>query len=490
MTADDKGGSTTIANGQADVADAPLSSVGLIQPGINTDEATVFPIPQFGTPLFSGPVAIFSDANTAAAATDYKATINWGDGTAPTLGTIVPLSPAGTFEVIGSHTYATSGVNGGVGHYAVQTFIADVGGSALEVPNTANVSDNPISVTGRLNPTSDTGKNNLDDITYDAQPNFYGVVFVTGTTTPEPFAHVTLFANGVAVGNTQAGSDGTWSITSSLLNQGTYTITAGATDQFGQTVSPLPTLVQNLVVDTAPPVITALSFNRFDATLAVTFQDNLSGMDLASLTNSAFYHISATPLSSKVRVPKLILPTSITFTPGASPGDPVVVNVEFNRGRPFRGGKYEVLINSGSGDSGIQDVAGNALDGNFYGPFPTGDGLAGGNFVADILTFHHKVLPFVPLADGYVPPAAGIDPPAGAVARARSTSSKPSSRRMRASSRRTRGAEDAGARRGAHGARSRDREGLTPSLVDRWGRLNSRAESGRGRRSFRPRVFR
>ena len=59
-------------------------------------------------------------------------------------------------------------------------------------------------------------------------------------------------------------------------------------------------------------------------------------------------------------------------------------------------------------------MAGNALDGNFYGPFPTGDGLAGGNFVAAIYTFHNVVLPFVPIADGYVPPPKGIDPPAGA----------------------------------------------------------------------------
>ena len=79
----------------------------------------------------------------------------------------------------------------------------------------------------------------------------------------------------------------------------------------------------------------------------------------------------------------------------------------------FRGGKYEVIIDSGTGDTGIQDVAGNALDGNFYGPFPTGDGLAGGNFVAEIYTFHNVVLPYVPIANGYVPPAAGIDPPAG-----------------------------------------------------------------------------
>jgi hypothetical protein len=427
VTADDKGGSTTIASGQATVADAPLSSTGLVQPVIITEEATVFPIPQFGTPVFTGPVAVFSDLNTGATIADYTATIDWGDGTPPSTGTIVALAPAGTFEVSGSHTYATSGVNGGNGTFRVQTQISDVGGSKLTVANTATVIDDPLSVNGILNPSSDSGKNNQDAITNVAQPNFYGTVLVTPLVVtpfgPTPvanipligasFAHVTLFANGVAVGSAQADGAGHWSITSNLLAQGTYAITASATDQFGQTVSPTATIVPALVVDTAPPVITSLSFNRFDATLSATFQDNLSGMDLASLTNSAFYHISARPLSSKVHVPATILPTSISFTPGALPSDPVAVSVVFNKGRAFRGGKYEVIINSGTGDNGIQDVAGNALDGNFYGPFPTGDGLAGGTFVAQISTFHNVVLPFVPIADGYVPPPAGIDPPAG-----------------------------------------------------------------------------
>ena len=59
-------------------------------------------------------------------------------------------------------------------------------------------------------------------------------------------------------------------------------------------------------------------------------------------------------------------------------------------------------------------MAGNALAGNFYGSFPSGDGLAGGNFVTTISTFHNTILPFVPIADGYVPPKNGIDPPANA----------------------------------------------------------------------------
>ena len=160
-------------------------------------------------------------------------------------------------------------------------------------------------------------------------------------------------------------------------------------------------------------MIRDLRFDRRDGTLTVTFQDNLSGMDLASITNSAFYHISARPLSRKVHPPKLILPTSIRYTADGVATDPVVVQVVFNKGHWMRGGDYEVVVDSGAGNHGIQDVAGNALNGNYYGGFPTGDGLAGGNFVATIATFHHRVLAGVPIKDGYVPPSAAVDPPAG-----------------------------------------------------------------------------
>ena len=79
----------------------------------------------------------------------------------------------------------------------------------------------------------------------------------------------------------------------------------------------------------------------------------------------------------------------------------------------MRGGKYKVVIDSGTGDGGIHDVADNALDGNYYGQFPTGDGLPGGDFVATIETFHNQVLAAVPIKDGYAPPAGGVVPPAG-----------------------------------------------------------------------------
>src|SRR5262249_27515503 len=161
-----------------------------------------------------------------------------------------------------------------------------------------------------------------------------------------------------------------------------YQITATATDQFGvQTAGPT-VVAPALEIDTAGPVITGLSFNRLNATLYVTYQDNLSGMDLASIENSNFYRLSGKQLAANVHVPPVILPTSITLTPGATPTSPVVATVVFHHGKQLRGGLYRIQIASGSGNSGVEDNAENAMSGTFYGFFPTGNGRPGGNFSA------------------------------------------------------------------------------------------------------------
>ena len=87
------------------------------------------------------------------------------------------------------------------------------------------------------------------------------------------------------------------------------------------------------------------------------------------------------------------------FPPPDPRTDSVTVHVVFNHKHILSSGKYEVLINSGTGDTGIHDVAGNALDGNLHGTVRTGDGLPGGDFIAAISTFHR----FVPKGDGDVP---------------------------------------------------------------------------------------
>ena len=77
---------------------------------------------------FSGTVANFTDANTAAPVSDFTATINWGDGSAQTGGTV--SGSGGSFKVDGSHTY------GGTGPFTVKVHILDEGGSTADATTT------------------------------------------------------------------------------------------------------------------------------------------------------------------------------------------------------------------------------------------------------------------------------------------------------------------------------------------------------------------
>jgi VCBS repeat-containing protein len=56
---------------------------------------------------FTASVATFTDANPFAKASDFAATVNWGDGQTST-GSI-RFNPLGSFEVTGTHTYASGG---------------------------------------------------------------------------------------------------------------------------------------------------------------------------------------------------------------------------------------------------------------------------------------------------------------------------------------------------------------------------------------------
>jgi hypothetical protein len=68
---------------------------------------------------FSGTVATFTDPDTNATASEYSAIIDWGDGSAPSAGTINGPT-GGSFTVSGTHTYADEGT------YRVLVTITDV----------------------------------------------------------------------------------------------------------------------------------------------------------------------------------------------------------------------------------------------------------------------------------------------------------------------------------------------------------------------------
>jgi hypothetical protein len=326
----------------------------------------------------------------------YTAVVTWGDGAT----TDSQITFTGSvFDIpTGGHTYAQGGgYTVGIAVYDAQGYLVGSTATAINVG---------VTLTGtRLSPQTDSGISQNDAITNVATPTFAGSV--NPGTTVEIFASPagstsfpgTLVASGVGDGsgvytatNYSTLADGIYNMTAEAINTSTKTVLAA--QSFG-----------SLTVETQGPVVSSVAFNRFDATATITLTEpnGLDDLDYASITNSAFYHLSASPLSSKVHVPKVILPTSITVTPGATPNTDVV-SVVFYRGRPIRGGLFTLTIDSGNNDDGVQDVAGNALDGNFYGTFPSGDGLPGGDFKALIPAFHKLVLPAEPFLDGYVPP--------------------------------------------------------------------------------------
>jgi hypothetical protein len=100
---------------------------------------------------FSGQVATFTDANPTAPLTDFTtapggASINWGDGSLATTGTVTQPGGIGkAFVVNGSHTYAEEG------SFTITVSITDVGTStAMAVPTgpNATVADAALTASG------------------------------------------------------------------------------------------------------------------------------------------------------------------------------------------------------------------------------------------------------------------------------------------------------------------------------------------------------
>jgi hypothetical protein len=131
-------GATATAPSQAHVMDAALT-------GAPSPITAVVGVP------FAGPVASFSDPNPFAVASDFTATIAWGDGVT-SAGTI-EASPIG-FLITGSHTFASPG------QVPVGVHIADSQGSTTSVQALAVVSPAPPPprTTVTLSPASPTGR--------------------------------------------------------------------------------------------------------------------------------------------------------------------------------------------------------------------------------------------------------------------------------------------------------------------------------------------
>lgn len=332
----------------------------------------------------------------------YAASIDYGDGSPTVPATLAPVSLLGAsaFTVSTSgHTYAMPG------EYDLTVSIRDAAGVVVGTDSATVVINDPPTPTptppvlswGRLSPQSDSGVSNSDGITNVTTPTF------VGGATPGAVIQVYAMPTGstgtpVLIASGVANNAGAWSATvvSSPLAQGSYQVSATATTASGSASLGLGTVV----IDTTPPVVTNVVFNRLKGELDVYFQDNLSGMFLPALSNGASYKISAIPLNNKIPVRKSILPTSATVTAGATPSSVDEAVIVFNHGKPLNPGHYTVQVLA----SGLFDIAGNLLAGRFYGSYPTGNGVPGTNYVAQFSAFPARTLAAFPVQTGYARP--------------------------------------------------------------------------------------
>ncbi len=216
---------------------------------------------------------------------------------------------------------------------------------------------------GRLDPASDTGLSDDDGITFVASPIFEGTTAAGAVV--QVSAQLLGSSSVVVIGTATANSQGNWSVTSSTLSDGRYTITAKVADQTGDSPSTsvlLPNPTEGyLTIDTQSPRIVAVSISPRQGQILITFQDNLSGLAQPIALNSQNY-----VLRRLRRHPfeKIKVSTSVPIASDA----PQVVVLQLDSKAVRRSGSYGLEVLSG----GIEDVAGNLLAGNFGGLFPTG----------------------------------------------------------------------------------------------------------------------
>ena len=238
----------TASDGSADVVHVDIASGNVLgQFNTGTGGGTVFglsvkgeitaaidqPITASGTSVaategqsFTGNVATFTDPDTNATASEYSATINWGDGTTST-GTI--SGTGGNFTVSGSHTYAEEGSQ------TATVTITDTDNTSNQATASSQVTvaDAALHATGVVPSVSGTTASGTVATFTDANPGgtlsdfTASINWGDGTTTTGSVATV---PGGFAVsGSHTYAASGTYTITTTIKDAGGSTATATTT---------------------------------------------------------------------------------------------------------------------------------------------------------------------------------------------------------------------------------------------------------------------
>jgi hypothetical protein len=322
---------------------------------------------------FTGTVASFSDTNPQPAPAGYSASIAWGDGQSS--GGIVTANAQGSFDVIGTHVYGAPKSSESL----VVTITRLSDGQTVIANSSAIVVNASSTVTGQLDPLSDTGVSNADGITAINQPSFNG--------TAMPFAIVQFFARRadqaqpVLLGQAVANSNGAWTIAVGALPDGVYSFTVAQIPPTGLPTSMVAVTPNPIVIDTAPPSVLAVTSQPRSNQIVITFKDSLSGLDLTEASNPANYALIG-PHGFRIH------PASVTIVPSATvaASDPITATLKFNKSMAFRSVAAIAL-------GGITDLAGNRLPREYFRlPAPRdghADALQSSHIAARLRHRHH-----------------------------------------------------------------------------------------------------
>jgi uncharacterized repeat protein (TIGR01451 family) len=191
---------------------------------------------------FSGTVATFTDPDSTATASEYSAAIDWGDGSATTVGTI--SGSAGSFTVSGAHTFAEEGT------YPVKVTITDVDNASntATANSTANVADAPLHA-GALTVPSSTPLGSPTNVSFGFTDDNSAAPLSDFTATID-------WGDGSSSPGTVGGSGGSYTASGShtYAAAGPYTITVTVVDDGGSMTS---ASASTSVI--APPPTNALS---------------------------------------------------------------------------------------------------------------------------------------------------------------------------------------------------------------------------------------
>jgi hypothetical protein len=233
-------------------------------------------------------------------------------------------------------------------------------------------------VTIQLAPSSDTGYSDTDNITRDNTPTFIG--------TAEPGLIVALYARPAGssaaptyVGYGIADGSGHWTATSTVLADGLWNFYAEGRRPDGLSTGVVG--YSGVLIDTVAPVILGSLLSPQANQVSVTFRDDSSGMAGPTISDPANYALT----KKATHAPRAFVIDYAQPLPTAADGSQTVI-LNSSADRLNRVGRYLFTVISG----GIADAAGNPLDGEFNGSYPTGDGQGGGNFNAQFLVVNHR----------------------------------------------------------------------------------------------------